>query len=90
MRYDGSSVYRLADELVGLGRSGLSAMAAIQAGTSTAAACLGLADQTGSILAGLEADMIVLDADPTRDLAALHDPVLVINDGSVAVDRLPR
>ncbi len=90
MRYDSSSVYRLADELVELTRSGLSSMAAIQAGTATAATCLGLGNQTGSIRAGLQADMIVVDADPTRDVAALHDPVLVINDGVVALDRLPR
>lgn len=88
MRYDASSVYRLADELVELTRSGMTPMAAIQAGTSTAAACLGLGEQTGTIRAGLEADMIAVDADPTRDVAALHDPVLVINDGAVALDRL--
>lgn len=88
MRYDAGSVYRLADELVELTRSGLTPMAAIHAGTSSAAACLGLGEQTGTIRAGLEADMIVVDADPTRDVAALHDPVLVINDGAVALDRL--
>ena len=88
MRYDASSEYRLVDELVELTHSGLTPMAAIQAGTSTAAACLGLANRTGSIRAGLEADMIVVDADPTRDLAALRDPVLVVNDGAVSLDRL--
>ena len=88
MRYDAGSVYQLVDELVELTQSGLAPMAAIQAGTSTAAACLGLAHETGSIRAGLQADMIVVDADPTRDVAALHDPVLVINDGAVALDRL--
>ena len=88
MRYDSGSAYRLADELVQLTQSGLSTMAAIRAATSTAAACLGLGTQTGSIRAGLEADMIVVDADPTRDLRTLHDPVFVINDGFVALDRL--
>lgn len=88
MRYDDFSPYRLADELIELTRSGLSAMAAIRAGTATAAACMGLRNLTGSIRPGLEADMIVVAADPTRDVSALRDPVLVINDGVVAFDRL--
>ena len=32
--------------------------------------------------------MTVVDADPTRDVAALHDLMLVINDGAVSLDRL--
>lgn len=88
MRYDQASIYRLADELVELTRSGLSPMGAIQAGTSTAAACLGLEHQTGFIRAGLQADLIVVDADPTHDVGALREPVLVVNDGVVSLNRL--
>ena len=88
MRYDRASPYRVADEAVELGRSGLSPAAAIRAATSTAAQCLGIGRRTGAVRPGLEADLVVVGGDPLRDLAALRDVRLVVNDGVVAVDRL--
>ena len=45
---------------------------AIRAITSDAAAALGLAGQAGALTPGAAADFVVLDADPTADLAALR------------------
>jgi len=88
MRYDQSSPYRVADEAVELARSGLSPASALRSATSAAAECLGIGRRTGTIRPGLEADLIVVGGDPLRDLAALKDVRLVINDGAVALDRL--
>jgi imidazolonepropionase-like amidohydrolase len=42
---------------------------------------LGVDDVTGSIAIGKDADMIVLDGDPVKDLSVLADPKLVIARG---------
>jgi len=42
----------------------------------------------GTLRTGLEADLIVVGEDPLQNLATLKSPLLVINDGSVAVNRL--
>ena len=88
MRYDQASPYRVADEVVELGRSGLSPAAAIRSATSVAAQCLGIGGRTGAVRPGLEADLVVIGGDPLRGLAALRDVRLVVNGGVVAVDRL--
>jgi imidazolonepropionase-like amidohydrolase len=82
--------YGLQDELIELRRAGLSPMAAIKAATSVAAECLMIQARTGAIRPGLEADLIVVDSDPTADLETLRDVLLVLNDGKIAINRLPR
>ena len=39
---------------------------------------------------GLEADLIVVKRDPTADIEAVRDVLLVVNNGKVAVNRLYR
>jgi imidazolonepropionase-like amidohydrolase len=90
MRYDGTNVLRIAHEMAELGRSGMTPMAAIQSATSIGAACLGIDGRTGAVKPGLEADIIVVDRDPLLDLRVLDSPVLVVNDGRVAVNRIQR
>ena len=90
MRYTpGISTLNIADEIVAISGSGLSPMTAIQAATSTAAACLGIATRTGAVREGMEADLIVVESNPLQDLATLRNVRLVVNDGVIAVDRLP-
>ena len=55
-------------ELGALVDCGLSAMDTIVAATGTAAKALGIADQLGSVRAGLQADLIVIDGDPSEDI----------------------
>lgn len=87
MRYDSPNGLRIADEIAALVQSGVSAMGAIQAATSTAAVCLGIAGRTGSIQPGLEADLIVVDGDPLSDIHLLRRPLLVVNNGRVVADQ---
>jgi imidazolonepropionase-like amidohydrolase len=86
--YDTRSVVRMQQEVAELASAGLSTMEAIQAATSVSAQCLGVASRTGSIRPGLEADLVVVERDPLRDLASLQDVLLVINNGRIAVNRL--
>ena len=78
----------VAAELAALVKAGLSADDALRAATSQAATCLGLADRTGRVATGLDADLLVLNADPRSDLSLLDRPNLVILQGRL-VRRVP-
>jgi imidazolonepropionase-like amidohydrolase len=79
-----------AGELRCLVDAGLTPMQAIQAGTSLAADCLGLAHEIGTLSKGKRADFVVVDGDPSRDIKVLLDPQrikLVVKDGVVQIRR---
>jgi imidazolonepropionase-like amidohydrolase len=62
-------------ELPLLGEVGFKPLAAIEAATANGPATLGLqAPRSGQLLAGWDADVITLDADPLADLAVLAEP----------------
>jgi len=58
-------------------------MDAIVSATSLAARSLGLQDQIGAVAPGLEADLIAVDGDPTRDVTALRRVRFVMRAGRV-------
>ncbi len=60
---------------------GLSKMAAIQGATSRAAALLGVDQTVGSIQAGKQADLILVDGDPLEDMSALARVSFVMQAG---------
>ena len=67
---------------------GLSALEAIQAGTSNGAKMLGMEGSVGQISPGMVADVIVVDGDPTADIRVLQDSRRVrhvISGGHVVV-----
>ncbi len=70
-------------EIVLLHDHGTSAMAAIQAATSSAARLLEIDDDVGSIEVGKAADLVLVDGDPLTDLTRLSTPVVVIQAGRV-------
>jgi imidazolonepropionase-like amidohydrolase len=72
----------LHDELDAYGRVGIAAAAALRAATVDAARALGLTDR-GEVRVGSRADLLLLDRDPTSDLATLRAPVAVISAGRV-------
>jgi imidazolonepropionase-like amidohydrolase len=80
--------YRLQDEMAEFVRLGLSPMAAIRSATSVAAESLTIDTRTGSIRPGLEADLIVIEGDPTADIEAVRDVLMVVNDGKITINRL--
>jgi imidazolonepropionase-like amidohydrolase len=69
---------------------GIPPLDAIKAATSRAAECLSISTRTGSIRPGYEADLIVVAGDPLTDVGVLKRIELVINDGRIAINRLPK
>ena len=67
---------------------GLSPVEALRAATTRAASVLGVDDQVGTVAAGMQADLVVVDGDPLEDLKVLRRPLLVIARGRVVVDRV--
>jgi imidazolonepropionase-like amidohydrolase len=63
--------------------AGQRAADALAGATSLNAQSLGLADQIGSLAAGMEADLIAVDGDPTKDITALRRVVFVMKHGVV-------
>jgi len=63
--------------------SGVDPMAAMVSANSLGAEALGMADQIGSIAPGLQADIIALDGDPLKDIAAVRRVVFVMKGGVV-------
>ena len=86
--YGPASVARLSIEVENLVDSGLTPLAALQAATVTNAQMLGREKQLGQVAAGFEADIIAVERNPLDVVATLQDPLLVISNGRVAVDRL--
>lgn len=66
---------------------GMTNMQAIQSGTSIAAEALGIADIVGTIQAGKEADIIVVDGNPAEDIRALWNIVMVMKSGELVFNR---
>lgn len=88
-QYGPESLSRIAGEAAALVGLGLSPLEALRCATTVAADLLGLADRTGAIRAGLEADLIVVERNPLADIRALADVLVVISNGRVALNRLP-
>jgi imidazolonepropionase-like amidohydrolase len=82
------STLTLQHDIEMLTRCGLSSMEAIEAATRLGAELLGIDDRTGTIQEGLEADLIVVDQDPTENILSLQDVLMVVNNGKVVLDRL--
>jgi hypothetical protein len=73
----------LHEELRLLVLAGLSPMQALQAATRNAARALGWERKTGTIAAGLDADLVLLDADPLRDISNTTKIWKVVRAGRV-------
>jgi imidazolonepropionase-like amidohydrolase len=77
-------------EMVHLAHAGLSSMDTIAAATRVAADALGLGDRIGQVRPGYEADLIVVDGDPTLDVGLLQTKeriLVVMQRGKITVDR---
>ncbi len=83
--------FALFDELVLLRRAGLTPLAVLQTATANAAKVSGAASRRGRVVRGFDADLLLLDADPTTDLGALRRRVGVMVGGrwhpQAALDR---
>jgi imidazolonepropionase-like amidohydrolase len=81
---------RNAEELIDRVRDGgVDPMTAMVSANSLGAEAMGLADQIGSIVPGLQADIIALDGDPLKDITAVRRVVFVMK-GGVVYKQVPR
>jgi imidazolonepropionase-like amidohydrolase len=86
--YGPNSVTRIAHEVSAFVEMGMTPLQALQAATIVAAELLAIEKQTGAIDAGLEADLVIVERNPLEQVGTLQDPLLVISNGRVALDRL--
>jgi imidazolonepropionase-like amidohydrolase len=77
----------LARELELYVEAGLAPASALRTATADAAALLGVANRVGTIAVGKDADLVILDGDPLRDITALRRIITVIRHGVVVVRR---
>jgi imidazolonepropionase-like amidohydrolase len=62
---------------------GMSTVAALKSATSVDAKVLHMDTQVGRVAAGLFADLIAVEGDPTKDITALHHVRFVMKNGTV-------
>lgn len=80
-----------ARELELMVEKGVSNMLAIQAATGYAAECCGIGKEVGTIEAGKQADVLVVDGDPLQNISVLRDRerlLLIMKGGDAYTNRL--
>lgn len=86
--YGPESLTRISQEVANFVEIGMTPLEALQSATIVAAECLKLERITGAIEAGLEADLVALERNPLEQILMLQDPLLVISNGRIGLDRL--
>jgi imidazolonepropionase-like amidohydrolase len=86
--YGATSISRISREVLELIEAGFTPLAALQAATTVNAELLRLDKQIGQVRVGFEADLLVVEANPLDQPRTLLDPLLVLSNGRVGVDRL--
>ena len=86
--YGPNSIARVSREVTVLVDAGMTPLQALQAATVTNAEMLRLEKQIGVVAPGFEADVLVVDANPLDNIRTLLDPLVVISNGRLALDRL--
>ncbi len=86
--YGPGSLTRIAGEVASFVELGLSSLDALRSATSVAAEMLGKERSIGALEPGFEADLIAVEGNPLSDARSLQDPLLVISNGRVALNRL--
>jgi imidazolonepropionase-like amidohydrolase len=86
--YGPRSVTTLAREVVMLADAGLAPLEALQTATTRNAELLGRERRIGQVATGFEADLLVVGGSPLQDIRTLLDPLVVVSNGRLVVDRL--
>jgi imidazolonepropionase-like amidohydrolase len=68
-------------ELQAMVDAGLTPYQALRSGTASPAVFFGASDRFGTVAQGIEADLILVDANPLEDVSALRKPVGVMRGG---------
>lgn len=73
----------LPQAIVELTQAGVPAGTALASATSLAARACGLAARVGRLRPGLDADLLIVDGDPTTDITAIRNVATVISRGRI-------
>jgi imidazolonepropionase-like amidohydrolase len=65
----------------------MSPAAALKTATADAAALLGISSRAGTITIGKDADLLIVDGDPLRDISALRRVISVLRRGAIVKSR---
>jgi imidazolonepropionase-like amidohydrolase len=86
--YGPSSLTRVSQEVTHFVERGFTGLEALQSATTVSAEMLRLEKSVGSVEVGYEADLIAVEQNPLERIATLQDPLLVISNGRIGLDRL--
>lgn len=86
--YGPNSLTRIGQEATHFVEMGLSPLEALQSATIVNAEMLRLEKSIGAVEVGYEADLIAVEGNPLENVATIQDPLLVISNGRVGLDRL--
>jgi imidazolonepropionase-like amidohydrolase len=86
--YGPNSVIRIGQEVAHLVEMGLTPLEALQSATVRSAEMLRLEKSIGVLETAREADLIVVDRNPLEDIITVQDPLLVISNGRIGLNRL--
>jgi imidazolonepropionase-like amidohydrolase len=86
--YGPNSVARISREAGELVAAGMTPLQALQAATIVNAEMLRIDKRVGALEAGFEADVVIVDGNPIENVGTLLDPLLVISNGRIGLDRL--
>ena len=86
--YGPKSLTRVTQEILAFIRMGFTPLEAIQSATILSAEMLKLEKSIGSIEKGKEADLMVVDLNPLSEPWILQEPLLVVSNGRVALNKI--
>ena len=86
--YGPNSLTRIAQEVANFVAIGFTPLQALQSATIVNAQLLRLEKSIGSLEPGFEADLVALEKNPLENIQTLQDPLLVISNGRIGLDRL--
>jgi imidazolonepropionase-like amidohydrolase len=86
--YTPNSLTRIGQEITHFTEMGLSPLEALQSATTVSAAMLKMESRIGAVESGFEADLVAVADNPLQTIATVQDPLLVVSNGRIAVDRL--
>jgi imidazolonepropionase-like amidohydrolase len=86
--YGPNSLTRIGQEMTHFVEMGFTPLESIQAATIRNAEMLRLEKSIGAVETGFEADLIAIEKNPIENITTVQDPLLVISNGRVALDRL--
>jgi imidazolonepropionase-like amidohydrolase len=86
--YGPTSLTRISTEVVNFVELGMTPLEALQSATVVAAEMLGRERAIGRLEPGFEADLVAVEGNPLETPRVLEDPLLVVSNGSIEVDRL--